>query len=222
MRIELGNLTGAGVPAADRLWSLSAALAHLRGFVSDKAGELGKSAALSIACPNLLVAPILVDSLTPALVQLLRNAIEHGVERPVDRLVAGKPLTARIAVAVTAKPDHLLLEVSDDGAGIDPAAVVTAAFAAGAISQEAGTTADPMTLLHHRGVTLAGGDAARRGNGLKRAGQRLRAVGGTIAIHSEKGLGASATITIPLSRIGTVIVPGQALLDEGVPVQARR
>lgn len=208
MTFEPGNLIGADPTVAHRLWSLPAALAHLEGFVSEKAGELGKSADLAISCPSLLVTPRLVESLTPAVVQLMRNAVEHGVELPVDRLMAGKALTATIALSVTVDRDRLIVIVRDDGRGVEPDEIVSAAAACGETADANNEAPDALALLPHRGISLAEEGGPHRGNGLKRAGQRLRSVRGAISFASERGASFTATITIPLSSAGKLVIPG--------------
>lgn len=208
MAIEFGILGGAEPPA--RLWSLPTALAHLEDFVADKAGEIGKSARLTISCPNLLVPPPVIDALVPAVVQLLRNAIEHGLESTMARLAAGKPLTGTIALMVSADRQMLTVRVADDGAGIEAEAVVEAAISAGAIGEDDDEAAagDVFALLFHRGVTLAETDSLRRGRGLSRAVARLKEIKGKVAIGSEPGAGTTATVTVPLGRAGQMVVPG--------------
>lgn len=206
---------------ASRLWSLPTALAHLRGFVADKAGEAGKSARLTIRCPNLLVPPKLIDAVVPAVVQLLRNAVEHGIETVTDRLMAGKPLTAEIAVEVTTEGNDLLISIIDDGRGIDARTVRAAARNAGidAGQGEAGR-GHPLAFLFEAGLRINRDDGAERcgqrgGQGLRRAQRRLRKIKGRIGLQSEPGRGTVATVRVSLGGIGPIVIPGieGALLD---------
>jgi len=185
--------------STDRLWSLPAALAHLKDFVADRAGQAGKSAVLEVDCPAMLVRREIVESVVPALVQLLRNAVEHGIEAPMDRLVAGKSLTAIVTISVAAEPSQLAFTVHDDGIGIEPARIAAAAVEAGIVAAEAvATMADDtkLALAFRRGVTL-GRDRGNRGVGLERAALRLRPVNGRVGMVSKPGKGSRFVVVVP-------------------------
>lgn len=212
MAIEFGIPEGAEPPA--RLWSLPTALEHLADFATDKAGEIGKCVKLSVSCPNLLVSPKVIEALVPAMVQLIRNAVEHGIETPMERLACGKPTTGSIRLAVVPRADAIEVTIADDGAGIAAEAVVDAAIAAGAIDAADRGGDDAMALLFCRGVSLAKRDAFRRGAGLKRAAARLKPIRGTAALRSEPGIGTTATIGVGLDGSGPIIVPGVDVFAE--------
>lgn len=103
-----------------RLWPLAEALDHLRGFVAELAGFNGKCATLSIEASPVLVTPDLISAAVPALVQLLRNAITHGVEPPMERLMAGKPLGGTLTLLAELSAGVLRFVVRDDGRGVHP------------------------------------------------------------------------------------------------------
>ncbi|MCC6735837.1 MAG: hypothetical protein IT534_06880 [Bauldia sp.] len=119
-RERRSTTAAARTDAGARLWSVADALDHLRGFVADLAGFNGRSAALTIDASPVLVTPDLISAAVPALVQLLRNAIAHGIEAPMDRLMAGKPLTGALSLTATLAGGALRFVVSDDGRGVDP------------------------------------------------------------------------------------------------------
>ena len=185
--------------ATDRLWSLPAALAHLSDFVADRAGQAGKSAVLEVDCPAMLVRREIVEAAVPALVQLLRNAIEHGIEAPMDRLVAGKSLTAAVTISVNAEPSQITFTVHDDGIGIEPAQIAAAAVEAGVLAAEAVATMGDdakLALAFRRGVTL-GRDRGNRGVGLERAALRLRPINGRVGMMSKPGKGSRFFVVVP-------------------------
>ncbi|MCW5714370.1 MAG: hypothetical protein KIT43_07665 [Bauldia sp.] len=103
-----------------RRWSVADALDHLRGFVAELAGFNGKSASLAIDATPVLVTPDLISAAVPALVQLLRNAITHGIEPPMERLMAGKPLGGALTLTAELTAGALRFVVRDDGRGVDP------------------------------------------------------------------------------------------------------
>ena len=186
--------------STDRLWSLPAALAHLKDFVADRAGQAGKSAVLEVDCPATLVRREIVEAAVPALVQLLRNAIEHGIEAPMDRLVAGKSLTAAVTISVVADPAQIRFTVHDDGVGIDPSQVAAAAVEAGVLAAEAvRTLADDakLALAFRRGVTI-GRERGNRGVGRERAALRLKPVNGRVGMVSKLGKGSRFFVVVPI------------------------
>lgn len=114
------SLPRAGNAGDVRLWSVADALDHLRGFVAELAGFNGKSATLAIDATPVLVTPDLISAAVPALVQLLRNAITHGIEPPMERLMAGKPLGGALSLTAGLAAGALHFVVRDDGRGVDP------------------------------------------------------------------------------------------------------
>ncbi len=189
---------------------MPAALEHLKGFVSDHAGQAGKGASLSVACSAILVRPELIDATIPAIVQLLRNAIEHGIERPMDRLTAGKPLGGMLSIAVAANGENIDFSVRNDGARIDPAKVAEAAIAAGEATQdevEAMSAETKQVLIFRRGVTTVAKDARSRGFGLKRAAARLKAVKGRMTLVSKPGGGTIFSVVVPTGLNDEIVVP---------------
>jgi two-component system chemotaxis sensor kinase CheA len=199
MAVRMGSPRRNMAVSTDRLWSLPAALSHLTDFVADRAGQAGKSAVLEVDCPPMLVRREIVEAAVPALVQLLRNAIEHGIEAPMDRLVAGKSLTAIVTIQVTADPAQISFTVHDDGVGIEPARIAAAAVEAGVLAAEAvSTMADEakLALAFRRGVTL-GRERGHRGVGLERAALRLRPVNGRVGMMSKPGKGSRFFVVVP-------------------------
>lgn len=199
MAVRMGSPRRNLSVSTGRLWSLPAALAHLKDFVADRAGQAGKSAVLEVDCLAILVRREIVESVVPALVQLLRNAVEHGIEAPMDRLVAGKSLTAIVTISVTTEPTQIAFTVHDDGVGIEPARIAAAAVEAGIVAAEAVVTmADDtkLALAFRRGVTL-GRDRGNRGVGLERAALRLRPVNGRVGMVSKPGKGSRFVVLVP-------------------------
>jgi two-component system chemotaxis sensor kinase CheA len=210
------------VPVA-RLWSLPAALAHLRTFVADRAGGVGKSATLSVHCPPILVRQPVIDAVIPTLVQLLRNAVEHGVETPTERLVAAKSLEAALTITVTAEDDQLIIAVDDDGRGIEGSR-------AGALAADDNLVATPdalhavagdawRALLLRQGLAVDG-DSGRRAFGLKRAAARLSGIRGQISFRTRPGLGTTFRVTIPIGSRDDVVIANPAsqwLAGDAVP-----
>lgn len=220
-QLQSGIDDNAAFPSA-RLWSLPSALAHLKAFAADRAGQLGKSAVLDVRCPAILVRQPVIDTIIPTLVQLLRNAVEHGVEETTERLMLGKPLSATLTLDVAIEADALVFAIGDDGRGIDSGkaddlrshCLAVSSDALGAIASETFRA----ILLRH-GVAVAAGrrDAAF---GLKRASARMAGLGGRIAMRTRRGQGTTFIVTIPTHDDGSIVVADGGAQLIGVPTVA--
>ena len=168
------------------------------------AAEGGKEVELQISGGETELDRALVDIIHEPLLHLLRNAVDHGLETIEERRRAGKPEAGRIAMRAYHEGNQVVVEVSDDGRGIDPAIVKRKAIEVGAITtQDAAqmpdedavelifleglTTADELTQLSGRGI---GASAVRA------AIEQLR---GTVAVKSEVGGGTCFTLRMPLT-----------------------
>jgi chemotaxis protein histidine kinase CheA len=145
------------------------------------------------------VAEQLIDPLT----QLLRNAVAHAIEPPAERLARGKPEAATIAIRARQDGNLLVLEVSDDGRGVDTAALRDRLVATGrwtATRAQLATDADVLDALG-TGVSVRGDadELAGRGIGLDLVRQTVARLGGEVKVTSTPGRGTSFTLRLPLS-----------------------
>jgi two-component system, chemotaxis family, sensor kinase CheA len=168
------------------------------------AGERGKEFDLQIVGGETELDRTLVDLLYEPLLHLLRNAVDHGLETKEERRNAGKPEVGRIVTRAFHEGNQVVVEVSDDGRGIDVAAVKARAVQCGAIS---GRQADQMSdeeafeLVFTQGLSTAEEITHLSGRGIgttavKSAVEQLR---GTLAVKSEAGRGTSFTLRLPLT-----------------------
>jgi two-component system chemotaxis sensor kinase CheA len=168
------------------------------------AGERGKEFDLQIVGGETELDRTLVDLLYEPLLHLLRNAVDHGLETREERRNAGKPEIGRIVTRAFHEGNQVVVEVSDDGRGIDVAAVKARAVRCGAIS---GQQADQMPdeeaieLVFTQGLSTAEEITQLSGRGIgttavKSAVEQLR---GTMAVKSEAGKGTSFTLRLPLT-----------------------
>ena len=145
------------------------------------------------------VAEQLVDPIT----QLLRNAVAHGIEPPEERLARGKPETAQVAIRARQDGNLLVLEVSDDGRGVDTAALRDRLVATGrwtAARAQIATDADVLDALG-TGVSVRGDadELAGRGIGLDLVRQTIARLGGEVKVTSTPGRGTTFSMRLPLS-----------------------
>ena len=133
----------------------------------------------------------------------MRNAIDHGVENPDDREKAGKPRTAALVLAAERDRATVLIRVADDGRGIDQARVLERAKKLGLV--EPGTTTlserELISIISRPGFSIARKvtDVSGRGVGFDIVVTRVRALGGSLEVHTAAGLGTSVTMRLPLT-----------------------
>ncbi|HEV7536205.1 MAG TPA: response regulator, partial [Acidimicrobiia bacterium] len=130
----------------------------------------------------------------------IRNAVDHGLERPDRRRAAGKPAVGVVTVSAREQRGTLVLEVADDGGGIDVDAMLHRAAEQGLVppGQDAGPGFD---LLFRPGFSTAARvtEVSGRGVGLDAVAAMARGLGGAVALRSEPGQGTTFTVTLPLT-----------------------
>jgi chemotaxis protein histidine kinase CheA len=167
------------------------------------------------------------EHLTDPLTQLLRNAVAHGIEPPEERVAHGKPALATITIRARQDGNSLVLEVSDDGRGIDTAAVSRRLVATGRWSAARARLADESDVLEAllgTGVSTRGAadELAGRGVGVGMVRQSVAKLGGEVKVASVAGKGTTFTLRVPLSAaLGQAMlfkVDGQVYAVSGVNV----
>jgi len=179
--------------------------------------DLGKKVKLEMDGQNLDVDRAVLTRLEEPLIHLVRNAIDHGLESPKERLAAGKPETGVLRLAADVQGRSLAITVADDGAGIDPAGVRRRAVELGIVNQDEAEVMPEEELLRllfasgmstRRQVTTVSG----RGIGLDVVQTQLEAVGGQVSVKTSRGSGTQFILTVPITvaissvllmRIGT-------------------
>jgi signal transduction histidine kinase len=162
--------------------------------------ECGKRADLSIIGLE-QVPEEFVSAVYDTLSQLLRNAIEHGIETPAARTAAGKSASGALLVEFRQRNSgQAELIIQDDGQGLDARSIVQAATAAGLIQREATSPPDPRqasTLIFHAGVTTAA-DGEGRGHGMRIVRDNVQRLHGQIQVATKRGQFTRVRIRLPL------------------------
>jgi two-component system chemotaxis sensor kinase CheA len=184
-------------------------------LVRDLARDLGKQIRFEMEGEGIELDRSILDEIGDPLLHLIRNAADHGIERPEARVRAGKPAEGRLLLSAARERNSVAIRVTDDGAGIDRAAILARARG----EAPAGGADDPVgddVLL--RVIARPGFSTARevsgvsgRGVGVDVAMTRVRALGGTLAVSSELGKGTTFTIRVPL----TLAIVRALLADAG-------
>lgn len=189
-------------------------------MVRDLARERGKEVTLQIEGADTEVDRQVLEAMKDPLVHLLRNAVDHGIEPPGQREAAGKPRRGTIFLRAAQKGNTVVLEVADDGAGIDPEAVRRAAVERGALSaQEAAglSRQETLELIFRSGLSTQSEvtDISGRGVGLDVVRENLERLHGLIEVDTVIGQGTTFTLTLPLtlatSQVLLVAVAGQTV-----------
>ncbi len=173
--------------------------AALQQLVEKSAAEHGKRAALvTMGLEDIPEAS--VSALFDLLGQLLRNAIEHGIETPARRGARAKPESGTLVVEFVDRDAHgFELNVQDDGAGLDAERIAEVAVRQGLLSADAAKSLDPprlASLIFHPGLTTAK-DAARRGLGMQIVREHVHRLGGRIQVATKRGHFTRLRISLP-------------------------
>jgi len=172
-------------------------------LVRDLGRDLGKRIRFDMEGEEIELDRSILDDIGEPLLHLIRNAADHGIEQPEQRIAAGKPAEGRILLSASRERNSVALRVSDDGRGIDRGAIVAKAQREGLIEPSADAASDDMLLrvLARPGFStaVAVSGVSGRGVGVDVAMTRVRALGGTLEVRSEVGRGTSFTIRVPLT-----------------------
>lgn len=173
-------------------------------LVRDLAAHVGKQVTFSMQGTETELDRSVIEQLSDPLVHLLRNAIDHGIEPPEERLAAGKAASGCISISATPCENHILIEVRDDGHGIDGAKMAAKAVAKGMISPEVAerfSEREAVDLIFLPGLSTAREvtDISGRGVGMDIVKSALERMGGRISIASSVGAGTTFSITLPLT-----------------------
>jgi chemosensory pili system protein ChpA (sensor histidine kinase/response regulator) len=191
---------------AARMVPIGTLYSRLSRAVRDAAKSASKLVDLDLSGSETELDNNIIQQISDPLVHLVRNSVAHGIERPEDRVVAGKPELGKVSLRAYHRGNHIYIEVEDDGRGIDYERVKLSAIERGLVSPE---TADRLTerdlreMLFHPGFTTAPvkTELAGRGVGLDVVRANLNALNGEIDIQSVGGQGTKFTLKVPLTLI---------------------
>jgi two-component system chemotaxis sensor kinase CheA len=164
--------------------------------------EAGKDVRLEIHGGDTELDKLIVEELADPLMHLVRNAFDHALESVGERVTAGKPVEGTIRLEAYQRGNHVVIEVSDDGRGIDPEAVRARAIARGLVDSEALLTPKQMLDL----ILLPGfstrdeiTETSGRGVGMDVVRENVTALGGLVHVESRHGRGTTISLTLPIT-----------------------
>jgi two-component system sensor histidine kinase and response regulator WspE len=188
-----------------RMRPFSEGIAGFQRMVRDIARELGKDVLFRVEGDSVHVDRDILQKLESPLTHLIRNSLDHGVEPPAEREAAGKPRTATISLGARHQGGMLVIEVRDDGRGIDPEAVRRKVVERSLVDESTAarlTRAELMEMLFLPGFTTkaAVSEISGRGVGLDVVQSMTQAVSGTVTLESDLGRGARFLLRLPVTR----------------------
>jgi two-component system chemotaxis sensor kinase CheA len=183
--------------------------------VREVARQLGKKVRLEVSGSETELDKVLINQLADPLLHILRNSIDHGIEAPEDRRARGKPETGAIALRAYYHGSHAVIEVRDDGRGIDVDRVLARAIDSGLIESDRATALarhEVFDLIFAPGLSTAVEVSALsgRGVGMDVVKTAISQVQGNITVESEPGAGTMVRMKLPL----TLAVVGVLLVRE--------
>ncbi|MDQ0190538.1 Hpt domain-containing protein [Alicyclobacillus cycloheptanicus] len=181
-------------------------------FAKTAANTLGKPVEIEVRGEDVSLPAAWMASLSAAIVQLLRNAVVHGIEPPAERRRRGKPEKGRVAVEVSVRGGCVVIDVSDDGRGIDAQRVAEQAVRLGAAADADGaSTEDVFDLLFRPGLSTAGQvtEWAGRGVGLDVVQSWAASVGGRVRVLHSGAQGTAFRLCIPTAQPAKPVEDGR-------------
>lgn len=170
--------------------------------VRDLADRVGKKIDLKLEGQDTQLDRTIIERLVEPMIHLIRNAIDHGLETPDERLAAGKGPTGRITIGAGHEGDRVAIRISDDGRGLDRAKILKKGIKLGLLPPETPID-DPRVanLIFEAGFSTRdqAGELSGRGVGMDVVSDTIRSLRGTITLRSQEGRGTTFLIRLPLT-----------------------
>lgn len=173
-------------------------------MVRDLAKTDNKKIDLTMEGTEIEVDRTILDKISDPLIHLLRNAVDHGIESATERKNAKKPATGSIKLVASREKAHVVIEIQDDGKGIDPAHIFDIAVKKGIVTTEEGdklNDEEKLMLICTPGFSTAEKvtDVSGRGVGMDVVKSTLESLGAALVIDSKKGMGSKFALKLPLT-----------------------
>jgi two-component system chemotaxis sensor kinase CheA len=180
-------------------------------LVRDISRKLGKEVELVLEGEDTEADKNVIEALADPLIHIVRNSLDHGIETPDVRTAAGKPATGRLTIRAWQDSDRVMIEISDDGRGIDPVVIKRKAYEKGLIDEgqlERISDAEAQNLIFAAGFSTAETvtDLSGRGVGMDVVRSAIDKVGGTVQLASTFGKGTTLKLSLPLSMAVTNVM----------------
>lgn len=206
-----------------RMLPVSRAFERFPRLVRDISRKLDKRVNLVMAGEETLADKDVIDLLGDPLIHLVRNSLDHGVETPAERIAAGKPEEATITLRAYQDKSDIVVEVEDDGRGIDPERIRRKAVEKEVITAETAANMsdeDAVQLIMAAGFSTAEtvSDLSGRGVGMDAVMSIVTSLGGAVRAFSTPGEGSRMRLTLPMSMaISKILIVCQGDCTYGIP-----
>jgi two-component system chemotaxis sensor kinase CheA len=173
-------------------------------IVRDLAHQLGREVDLQMEGHDTEMDRSVLEAVKDPLTHMVRNSMDHGIEKPEDRVAAGKPRAGRLGLRAFHESGQVIVEISDDGKGIDPDRIAAVALERGVITREQLArmeTKEIVNLIFRAGFSTAEAvtNVSGRGVGMDVVRSNIERIGGSVDLTSEVGKGSTFRIRIPLT-----------------------
>jgi two-component system, chemotaxis family, sensor kinase CheA len=193
-----------GQAMALRMLPLKTVTEGFQRLVRDLAKEQGKEVRLEVSGDNIEVDRMLLESLKPMFLHMLTNSMDHGIEKPAERVALGKPARGTIRIAARHEGNSVWIDIRDDGRGIDPVKIRQVALRRGIIDREEAELLRDDEALY---LTLRPGfstseivtDVSGRGVGMDVVNKNIEKVKGNLILKSEVGKFSEITLQLPVT-----------------------
>jgi len=192
-------------------------------MVRDLSHQLGREVDLVMEGHETELDRSLLEALKGPLTHLVRNSMDHGIERPDDRAAAGKPRSGRLHLRAFHESGQVVVEIADDGKGIDPDRIAAVAVERGIVSREQIARMDArdvVNLIFKPGFSTASEvtNVSGRGVGMDVVRTNIEHIGGSVDLQSEAGRGTTVRVRIPLTlAIIPALVVGEGAERYAIP-----
>jgi two-component system, chemotaxis family, sensor kinase CheA len=173
-------------------------------MVRDLSAELGKQVLVDIEGGDVELDREMIEMIRDPLTHIIRNAVDHGIEKPAERLKAGKREIGVVSVAARQSGNQILIDIQDDGRGIDGKRLVEKAIATGVVGKDEASQLshrDQLALIFEAGLSTAKEVTAisGRGVGMDVVRSNIERIGGIVEVDSKLGEGTRMTLRVPLT-----------------------
>jgi len=185
-----------------RMVQIGDTFSRFRRVVRDVSQDLGKEIDLVIAGGETELDKTVVEKINDPLTHLVRNALDHGIETPEQRLAKGKPARGTVELNAFHDSGHIVIEIRDDGAGLDPERIRAKAEAIGLVRPDQNLSASEiLQLVFEPGLSTKeqASNLSGRGVGMDVVRRNIEGLRGTVELASEPGNGTTVTIVLPLT-----------------------
>jgi two-component system chemotaxis sensor kinase CheA len=180
-------------------------------LVRDISRKLGKEVVLVLEGEDTEADKNIIEALADPLIHIVRNSLDHGLESPQVRRAAGKSAEGRLLIRASQEADRVVIDISDDGKGIDPAVIKRKAYEKGIIDEatlERISDQDAINLVFAAGFSTVDvvSDLSGRGVGMDVVRAAVEQVNGTVTLESRVGEGTRLRLSLPLSMAVTNVM----------------